>query len=280
MDKMRLSKMEFYGYHGAIAEENRLGQRFYADVELTLPLSRAGATDDLAESVNYAEVYGRIKNVVENRTFKLIEAVAEHVAADLLAAFPLVQEVKVTFTKPHPPFTIHFAGASVEIHRSRPIEAYIGLGSNLGNRLELLQEAVARLDAHPRITVVRQSSLYETDPVGYTDQQAFLNMALALSTDLPPMELLAELQRVENELGRTRDIRWGPRTIDLDLLLYGRAELALPQLTLPHPRLMLRAFVLIPLAEIVTDDGVPGIVSLAQHIRHLDGKEGVRPWTI
>jgi 2-amino-4-hydroxy-6-hydroxymethyldihydropteridine diphosphokinase len=94
------------------------------------------------------------------------------------------------------------------------------------------------------------------------------------------MELLAELQRVENELGRTRDIRWGPRTIDLDLLLYGRAELALPQLTLPHPRLMLRAFVLIPLAEIVTDDGVPGIVSLAQHIRHLDGKEGVRPWTI
>jgi len=280
MDKMRLSRMEFYGYHGAIAEENRLGQRFYADVELVLPLSRAGATDDLAESVNYAEVYGRVKNIVENRTFKLIEAVAEHVAKDLLAFFPLIEEVGVTITKPHPPFAIHFEGASVEIRRRRPLEVYIGLGSNLGNRLELLQEAVRRLDLHPRITVVGQSSLYETDPVGYTHQEPFLNMALALSTDLPPLELLAELQRVEKELGRTRDIRWGPRTIDLDLLLYGQAELALPLLTLPHPRLMQRAFVLIPLAELIADDGVPGIVSLAQHIRHLEGKEGVRPWTI
>ena len=280
MDKMILSRMEFYGYHGALPEENKLGQRFFADVELSLPLSRAGYTDDLEETVNYAEVYGRIKNIVEKRIFKLIEAVAEHVAADLLEHYSILQEVMVRITKPHPPFDIHFQGAAVEIRRRRPLEAFIGLGSNIGNRAELLQEAVRLLSLHPRIEVVRQSSLYETDPIGYTEQERFLNMAIAIRTDLPPEELLLELQRVELQLGRKRDIRWGPRTVDLDLLLYSQAELRLPLLTVPHPRLPLRAFVLIPLAEIAADDSVPGITSLSQHIEHLDGKEGVSKWIL
>ncbi|MBC8080286.1 MAG: 2-amino-4-hydroxy-6-hydroxymethyldihydropteridine diphosphokinase [Gorillibacterium sp.] len=280
MDKMILSQMAFYGYHGVLPEENKLGQRFLADVELSLPLSRAGYMDDLEETVNYAELYERIKNIVENRTFKLIEAVAEHVAADLLEHYSILQEVMVRITKPNPPFNIHFEGASVEICRRRPIEAFIGLGSNIGNRLNLLQEAVRLLSLHPRIKIVRQSSFYETDPIGYTEQEQFLNMAIAIRTDLPPEELMLELQRVEQQLGRKRDIRWGPRTIDLDLLLYSQAELRLPRLTIPHPRLPLRAFVLIPLAEIADDDSVPGIVSLSQHIEHLDGKDGVKKWIL
>ncbi|MEO3948088.1 2-amino-4-hydroxy-6-hydroxymethyldihydropteridine diphosphokinase [Gorillibacterium sp. CAU 1737] len=279
MDKMTLTRMQFYGYHGVFPEENKLGQHFYVDLELTLPLSRAGFGDDLNETINYAELYGRVRTIVVDRTFRLIEALAEHIAQDLLAAYPVLQEVLVRVTKPNPPFEITFAGVSIELRRSRPVEVYIGLGSNLGDRAALLGEAVRLLTEHPRIALVRQSAFYETEPVGFVDQDKFLNQVVSLSTDLPPEELLVELQRVEQQLGRVRDKRWGPRTVDLDLLLYGQAEIRLPRLTIPHPRLAERAFVLVPLAEIAADDAVPGIRSLSEHMAAMPSGGGVLPWT-
>lgn len=280
MDRMTLSRMEFYGYHGVFPEENKLGQRYYVDLELALPLSRAGFGDELTETVNYAELYARVRTIVVERTFRLIEALAEHIAQDLLGIYPELQEVLVRVTKPHPPFDIQFAGVSVEIRRSRPVEVYIGLGSNLGERQELLAEALRLLAEHPRIALLRKSRLYETEPVGFVQQGKFLNQAAAFGTDLPPEELLLELQRVENRLGRIRDKRWGPRTVDLDLLLYGQAELRLPRLTVPHPRLAERAFVLVPLSEIASDDAVPGLRSLSARIEALPERDGVKPWTL
>jgi len=278
MDKMTLSRMEFYGYHGVYPEENKLGARYFVDLELTLPLSRAGARDELAETINYAELYGQVKTIVTERSCKLIEALAEQIAQDLLAAYPALQEVAVRVTKPHPPFDIHFAGVSVELRRGRPVEAFIGLGSNLGDRCGLLTEAARLLSEHPRLAPLRQSRLYETEPVGNTRQGRFLNQVAAFSTDLPPEELLLELQGVENRLGRERGQRWGPRTVDLDLLLYGQAELRLPRLTIPHPRMAERAFVLVPLADIAADDAVPGIRSLAERIAAMPDRNEVVPW--
>ncbi|WP_058300509.1 2-amino-4-hydroxy-6-hydroxymethyldihydropteridine diphosphokinase [Gorillibacterium timonense] len=279
MDKMTLNRMEFFAYHGVYAEENKLGQHYYVDLELLLPLSRAGFGDELTETINYAELYARVRTIVVERTFRLIEALAEHIAQDLLGFYPELQEVLVRVTKPHPPFEIHFAGVSVEIRRSRPVEVYVGLGSNLGERHELLAEAIRLLSEHPRIKLLRQSRLYETEPVGFVEQGKFLNQAAAFATDLPPEELLVELQRVENRLGRVRDKRWGPRTVDLDLLLYGQVELRLPRLTVPHPRLAERAFVLVPLAEIATDDAVPGLSSLSARIEAMPARNEVVPWT-
>ncbi|RAP73272.1 2-amino-4-hydroxy-6-hydroxymethyldihydropteridine diphosphokinase [Paenibacillus montanisoli] len=132
--------------------------------------------------------------------------------------------------------------------------AYIALGANLGDREQQLKAALRLLDDHPAITVVRASALYETDPVGYTDQPAFLNMAAALRTSLEPHELLRAMLAMENQLGRKRDIRWGPRTIDLDMLLYDGVTLTEEELTLPHPRMMERAFVLVPLADVLPDE--------------------------
>nr|WP_308639921.1 2-amino-4-hydroxy-6-hydroxymethyldihydropteridine diphosphokinase [Paenibacillus silvisoli] len=131
--------------------------------------------------------------------------------------------------------------------------AYIALGANLGDREQQLMAALRLLDDHPAITVVRASSLYETAPVGYTDQPAFLNMAAALRTSLEPLELLRTMLAMEQQLGRKRDIRWGPRTIDLDMLLYDGVTLSEEELTLPHPRMMERAFVLVPLADVLPD---------------------------
>jgi 2-amino-4-hydroxy-6-hydroxymethyldihydropteridine diphosphokinase len=139
------------------------------------------------------------------------------------------------------------------------MRAFVGLGSNLGDREATLRAAVARLAAEPGIEVVAVSSLRETEPVGYADQPPFLNGAVELETELSAKELLARLQTLERELGRIREgvPRFGPRTCDLDLLLYGDAELDLPDLTVPHPRLLERRFALEPLVELRPDLALP-----------------------
>jgi 2-amino-4-hydroxy-6-hydroxymethyldihydropteridine diphosphokinase len=136
---------------------------------------------------------------------------------------------------------------------------YIGLGSNLGDRSATIQAALDRLDADPEIEVLGVSSLRETDPVGFEDQPRFLNGAAALRTELGPRELLDRMLEVERGLGRVREgTRYGPRTIDLDLLLYGDAVVDEPGLQIPHPRLPERAFALEPLMELNPELEVPG----------------------
>ena len=138
--------------------------------------------------------------------------------------------------------------------------AYVGLGSNLGDRHASLDAALAALAAAPGVAVAGVSSFRETEPVGYLDQPPFLNAAAALDTALPARALLDLLLRVERDLGRVREgPRYGPRTIDLDLLLYGEEVVAEPGLVVPHPRLHERAFVLEPLAELDPALLVPGI---------------------
>ena len=139
------------------------------------------------------------------------------------------------------------------------MRTYIGLGANLGERELNLRRAVELLGADPAIEVVGVSSLRETDPVGYVDQPRFLNGAVALETTLSARELLGRMLAIERELGRDRtsEERWGPRTIDLDLLLYGNERIDEPGLTLPHPRLTERRFVLEPLAELDAELSLP-----------------------
>jgi len=142
---------------------------------------------------------------------------------------------------------------TVAARRVRPrrwVRAYIGLGSNQGDRLALLQDAEARLAAQPQIRITGRSPVYESEPVGYTAQPWFLNRVLQIETTLPPHRLLTALQAVEAALGRVRTVRWGPRTIDLDLLLYGEATIATPRLVVPHPELPSRRFVLQPLVDL------------------------------
>jgi 2-amino-4-hydroxy-6-hydroxymethyldihydropteridine diphosphokinase len=137
--------------------------------------------------------------------------------------------------------------------------AYIGLGSNLGDREGTIRRALELLSAGDDIEVTAVSSLEETDPVGYEDQPRFLNGAAALSTELSPRELLERMFAVERQLGRIRTgPRFGPRTIDLDLLLYGQESIDEPGLRIPHPRLAERRFVLEPLVELGRNLQVPG----------------------
>ena len=137
--------------------------------------------------------------------------------------------------------------------------AYVGLGANLGDRAETLTRAIALLAERQEIEVVAVSSFRETDPVGYLDQPRFLNAAVAIETSFAPQALLATLLEVERELGRVRDgPRYGPRTVDLDLLLMDDLVLDEPGLELPHPRLHERVFALEPLAELDPSLAIPG----------------------
>jgi len=131
--------------------------------------------------------------------------------------------------------------------------AFIGLGSNLGDRAAHVAQAIVALCDLPHTELTGLSTLIETDPVGVTDQGQFLNGAAELQTELLPLQLLKKLRRIETELGRVRKQRWGPRTIDLDILLYDDTVMEVPGLVVPHPRMAEREFVLAPLAEIAGD---------------------------
>ncbi|MBS2967295.1 2-amino-4-hydroxy-6-hydroxymethyldihydropteridine diphosphokinase [Metabacillus sp. KIGAM252] len=158
---------------------------------------------------------------------------------------------------------------------------YLALGSNMGDRESYLMDAIKLLNEEREIEVTKQSSIYETDPVGFTEQNAFLNMAVEISTTCTPHELLDKTQHIEQSLGRTRKIRWGPRTLDLDILLYNHENIETERLIVPHPRMTERAFVLIPLNEMNSDAYIPVIDKpISAIIDQLSDKEGVRLWKL
>jgi 2-amino-4-hydroxy-6-hydroxymethyldihydropteridine diphosphokinase len=141
--------------------------------------------------------------------------------------------------------------------------AVLGLGANLGERLRALQRAVDLLDAEPGIVVRRSSRIWETAPIG-PEQPDFLNAVVEIETNLRPLEVLAACQRAEQALGRTREVRWGPRTLDVDVLFYGDVAVDLPELVVPHPRLTERAFVILPLLDLCSDPVLPSGVRILE----------------
>jgi 2-amino-4-hydroxy-6-hydroxymethyldihydropteridine diphosphokinase len=154
---------------------------------------------------------------------------------------------------------------------------YLGLGSNLGERKSNLINAIARL--RKTMDILKTSSLYETEPIGFIDQPLFLNMVCQVSTNLKPVALLKEAKIIEREMGREVTVRNGPRVIDIDILIYNTLRLNESDLILPHPRLTERAFVLVPLSEIAASlvHPITG-KSIEEHARLVTGKDGVRKY--
>lgn len=152
---------------------------------------------------------------------------------------------------------------------------YVGLGSNLGDRLQALTRACAVLQHHPDITIEALSSLYHTAPVGVTSQDWFYNAVIRLSTTLSPTSLLAVTQGTERRLGRTVTFRWGPRVIDLDLLLYDMLDIRTPVLTIPHASLYERLFVLLPLYELAPELCFPSGVPIRDLLAALPNHDSV-----
>jgi 2-amino-4-hydroxy-6-hydroxymethyldihydropteridine diphosphokinase len=155
--------------------------------------------------------------------------------------------------------------------------AYLSLGTNMGDRHHYLLSAIRELNRHPLIQLINYSSVYETEPVGYENQELFLNMVVEIATDTDSLTLLKICQEIEKAFGRKREIRWGPRTLDLDILVFNQENVETESLCIPHPRMGERAFVLVPLHEIAGNISLPGFEKpLTQTLELLPDKEGVR----
>lgn len=164
----------------------------------------------------------------------------------------------------------------MQSQENAPVNVFIGIGSNMGSRIKNLAFAVHGLEELAVDHRVTCSPVYETDPVGYTDQDRFLNMVAELRTNLSPVELLMELHALEQQAFRTREIRYGPRTLDLDILLYGNYEVADEGLIVPHPRLEERAFVVLPLCDLAPNWILPTGQSVAALAAQFSEEGGVR----
>ncbi|MGG0719554.1 2-amino-4-hydroxy-6-hydroxymethyldihydropteridine diphosphokinase [Robertmurraya massiliosenegalensis] len=159
--------------------------------------------------------------------------------------------------------------------------AFLALGTNMGDRYGNLTDAIVLLNEHPEIKLIHSSSIYETDPVGYTEQDPFLNMVIEVKTELTPLDLLDCCLQIEENLGRKRIVRWGPRIIDLDILLYNQENIESEKLFVPHPRMHERAFVLIPLLEISPNEKLPRTDQLLRKsLDEIPDREGVRIWKL
>lgn len=248
MDTIHIKKLEVFANHGVIPEENILGQKFVISADMSLELGDAAKNDDLTESVHYGLAAALIKEVCEKTTFKLIEKLAEEIAKALLLKFN-IEKVRITVEKPWAPVKLPMETVSVEIERGWH-RAYLSIGSNMGDTKAHLEKAVEMLNSAEGCRVMRSSSFIVTKPYGGVEQSDFLNACLEVRTLLNPYEMLDLLHSIENDQGRERVIRWGPRTLDMDILLYDNEIIYDDVLKIPHPDMHNRQFVLDPLAEI------------------------------
>ena len=248
-DKISIKGLEIFANHGVFPEENKLGQKFVINVALYVDTRSAGLTDDLEQSVNYGTVCHQINDFLTANTYKLIERCAEELATHLLVSNPLVQEIDVEIEKPGAPIGLPLETVSVKIHRAWH-DVAIALGSNMGDTKKYLDDAVQKIDKLKNTKVIKVADYITTKPYGGVEQDDFLNSAMLIRTLFTPNELLNELHKIENEAGRVRTIHWGPRTLDLDILLYDDLVMETNDLTIPHVELHLRDFVLKPLAQI------------------------------
>lgn len=252
MDEIRITGLKIYAHHGVYPVETMTGQNFIVNATLYVENGNAGESDDLDETTNYAEVIQVITDEMTQQSFKLIEAAAEHVARRILIAFPLCKAVDLEICKPEAPIPAQFESVSVKIHRKRH-HVYLGVGSNLGKKDELIEEAVSCIRMNEYFQNVRCSKVITTKPYGPVEQPDFRNAVIEADTILSPMKLLDYLHLVEAEAGRVRLEHWGPRTLDLDILFYDDLVLRSEVLTIPHADLHNRDFVLEPMLELAPE---------------------------
>lgn len=249
MDKIIINRLKVYCNHGVYEEEKIKGQNFYVSATIGIDASKPGKSDELEDSVNYAALCESITDFMKNNRYNLIEAVAENLSEYILEYSHLIQSVELRIDKPEAPIGLPFDTVAVSVTRSWHT-AYIAFGSNMGNREEYIKNGLKSLENTPGINLLKCSSIISTEPYGGVKQDDFLNGCAMISTRLSPENLLKELNRIEMESGRVREVHWGPRTLDLDIIFYDESIIHNEKLVVPHIDMANRIFVLEPLNEI------------------------------
>jgi dihydroneopterin aldolase/2-amino-4-hydroxy-6-hydroxymethyldihydropteridine diphosphokinase len=248
-DHIKITGLRVFARHGVLAEEKKNGQDFFLNVRLFYDMKAAAETDALEKAINYAEVCGFITEVFSGTAYDLIEAAAEHLCTELLLHYPLLQSMELELCKPHAPIGLPFENVSVNMRRGWHT-AFLAVGSNMGDSRATIAAAVQKLKDHRLLRNVQTSGLFVTKPYGPVEQDDFLNGCIKIETLLEPEELLALLHQVEAEADRKREIHWGPRTLDLDIIFYDKLVYESDDLIIPHVDMQNRVFVLEPLMQL------------------------------
>ena len=247
MDKIKVSSLEFYAYHGVLESEKEEGQMFSIDCEFSLDTSLCG--DDLSKTVHYGELSCEIVRFCQKNRFDLLENLINSLAKHLLKKYNKIKEITLTIHKPNAPIPTKFSDVTVTITRGWKT-CYLAIGSNLGNKKANLDMVSTFISEDENILEISKSSYMQTAPYGVIDQPNFLNGVIKIKTIYTPYELLAFCKHSESAAGRAETRRWGERTLDIDILMYGDEIIFTDSLIIPHPEMHIRDFVLNPLCEI------------------------------
>lgn len=272
MDKIEIRDLEIFANHGVFPEETALGQKFVVSAIMYTETRPAGLTDDLSASINYGEVSHMITDFLQKNTYKLLEAAVENLAEMLLLSLPLLKKITLRIEKPWAPVSLPLKTVAVEITRGWHT-AFIAFGSNMGDKKKYLDDAIQGLRDMKEIVVEKVSGYLVTEPYGGVEQDEFLNGVLRVRTLLSPEDLLDRLHILELAADRKRIVHWGPRTLDLDILLYDNEIIDTEELHVPHIDMENRDFVLKPMVEIAPYFRHPVLnQTMSQLLKKLDEK--------
>lgn len=249
MDRITIKGLRVYAYHGVYQEENEKGQEFIVNATLYMDMDRPAGTDEITDGVHYGEVCELMNSFLQEHTFHLLEKAVTGTMKEVLLHFPLLAGMELELCKPDAPIQLPFENVSVT-RRMFWHTAYIALGSNMGDRAGYLDGAVKQLLQDDDFKELKKSTWIETAPYGGVVQDDFLNGVLKVQTLLSPPQLLNRLHEIEAAADRKREVHWGPRTLDLDILFYDALVLDAEDLIIPHPDLQNRSFVLKPMCEL------------------------------
>ena len=249
MDYINIEKLKIFAYHGVNEEEKENGQTFFINAKLYSDIVTPGLSDDLEDTVNYSKVCKFINKFFTENRFDLIEAAALQTARAILKNFPKIRKIDFEVNKPEAPVSLSFENISVSVSVEWT-KAYLSIGSNIGDKDEYLNEAVGEFYNDDNCRVNAVSNFVETKPYGPVEQDNFLNGCVEIETIYSPRELLDRIHEIEDINDRTREVHWGPRTLDIDIVLFGEEVIDEPDLKIPHIEMHKRAFVLVPLNQI------------------------------
>lgn len=251
MNKILIRGLEVCACHGVNDFEKLQPQRFIFDADIEFDFSAAAISDDVADTVNYSTACKLIVAVAANNTYNLIEKLAYECAYAVMEG-TRARKIAITVYKPEAPLKLKFesVGVTAEICRER---AYLSLGSSMGDRKNYLDTAIEKLNTCRGISVLNISNYIETAPCGGVAKNNFLNCAVEIETLLSPRELLSTIHRIEGECGRVRERHWDDRTLDIDIIFFGKHIVLEDDLIIPHPEYYKRDFVLTPLKQIAPD---------------------------
>lgn len=249
-DVINIENIEVFAKHGVYSQERELGQKFYVSLNIYTDTRTAGLKDLIDDTLNYGIIANECKEFMKKNTYSLIEAAAEMLAESLLIKYGLkIKKLELEIKKPWAPVMLHIDSVSVKITRKWH-KVYLSLGSNIGNKILYINNAIETLRKEKLNLVSSVSQIIETKPYGGVEQDNFLNCCIEIYTLMYPFELLSFLNKIEDDAGRKRTVRWGPRTLDIDILFYDDLTINTERLSIPHIDMQNREFVLKPLNEI------------------------------